>query len=136
MALKQAFSTTDGVTDLLYVATHLNLCGKPIPDEFIPNTETLVPPIDPGTLDSHFGTSSGYEFSNLFVKYYNQVTNLWTDGIANLVPAEVRADVREVYVAILIYQEALKQYNYQYNIQKDVQWRKSMAQALIEACEE
>lgn len=134
MALKQAFSTTDGVTDLLYVATHLDLCCAPIPGQFSPDISSLIAPLSPGTLDSNFGASSGYEFSDYFMRYYDQTTNTWTDGVANVVPADVRADVYEVYVAILIYQEALRQYNYLVGIQKDVQWRKTMAQALIEAC--
>lgn len=134
MALKQAFSTSDGVTDLLYVATNINLCCNPIPDSFVPDLDGIHRPTDPGSLDSKFGAGSGYEFTTLYTRFYNKVTNTWTDGVSGIVNADVKADVETQLDAINIYNEALKTYEHTLLVQRDVQWRKYMAQALIDVC--
>lgn len=132
MALKQAFSATDGVTDLLYVATNIDISTSPVPDAFITDTTGLMVPVQPQSLDQAFGFGSFYPFSTQFTQYYDQVANVWRDG--NIVPANVRADVLIQLEAIQLYQAAFVTYMYLYNIQRDVQWRKTIAQALITAC--
>ena len=134
MALKQAFSTTDGVTDLLYVATNINLCCNPIPEDFIPDMTGYTKPEDPGSLDSKFGVDSGYEWEDLYLRWYDKETNTWKDGDGGIVNADAKADVETHLIAINIYNSELSQYNYDYNVQKDVQWRKYMAQKLIDVC--
>lgn len=134
MALKQAFSTTDGVTDLLYVATGLNLCCNPIPDNFTPDMGDTVAPIDPGSLDSLFGPESDFEFRDDYAKWYDSINNIWKDGDPGVVSAEPKALVAAQIEAIRIYNEELAEYNYLYNIQREVQWRNTMAQALIDVC--
>lgn len=134
MALKQAFSTTDGVTDLLYVATHLNLCCNPIPESFVPVDIGVEAPIDPGSLEATFGAGSGYEFEDLYVAYYDAATNTWRDGESAFVPADVKADVATHLEALVIYEGLLAEYNEVYNVQREVQWKKHVAQALIDVC--
>lgn len=134
MALKQAFSTTDGVTDLLYVATNINLCCNPIPQDFIPDMTGYTKPEDPGSLDSKFGVDSGYEWEDLYLRWYDKETNTWKDGDGGIVNADAKADVETHLIAINIYNSELSEYNYDYNVQKDVQWRKYMAQKLIDVC--
>ena len=132
--LKQAFSTSDGVTDLLYVATNLNLCCNPIPENFIPDMTRYTKPVNPGSLDSMFGELSDYEWKNYYIGFYDKVNNVWTDGNPGVVPGDTKADIETQLIAINIYEAALSQYNYDYAVQRDVQWRKYMAQKLIDVC--
>ena len=134
MALKQAFSTTDGVTDLLYVATNINLCCNPIPENFIPDMTGYTKPTNPGSLDSMFGVGSGYQWSEYYIAYYEKLNNTWTDGDTGVVNADTKADIETQLIAINIYETDLSQYNYDYTVQRDVQWRKYMAQKLIDVC--
>jgi len=133
MALKQAFSTADGVTDLLYVATHynpnlyVNMVG------FEPDMGEVLQPLDPGSLDSKFGAGSGYEHSDIYQSYYDVSNDSWkpNDGI---VTADIKADITYQKEALRIYNAEMIIYTREYNIQKEVQWRKFMAQKLINAC--
>ena len=133
MFLKQAFSTTDGVTDLLYVAT--NIVGVTPPESFTPDLSALIPPVNPGSLDSHFGAESDYEFRDLYVRYYDSSTNTWSDGDTGAVNADVKADVAAVKEALDIYAVQKAEYDMQATLQRDVQWRKIYAQALIDVCD-
>lgn len=134
MALKQAFSQTDGVTDLLYVATNIDVISNPVHGDFTPDLSSLAPPLNPGSLDERFGIGSWYEWSDLYVRFYNKEANIWTDGSSGVVNADAKADVETQRIALMIYDSQVKDFNVTVCIQKDIQWRKRVAQDLIDIC--
>lgn len=133
-AVVSNFLIDDYMSTLINVAKDLNLCYNPIPEDFIPDMSAFTKPLDPGSLDSMFGELSDYEWKNYYIAYYDKVNNTWTDGNPGVVPGDTKADIETQLIAINIYEAALSQYNYDYAVQRDVQWRKYMAQKLIDVC--
>lgn len=131
MALKQAFSTVDGVTDLLYVATNLNIA---IPEQFTPTYGAM--PAAPTSLNDMFGEPSEYEFKGLFMHYYNQDTNTWDPAATpDVVSDAIKAAVADQFVLIREYDDiTLPAWQLGYYKARETQWRKSIAQDLIDLC--
>lgn len=125
------------ISDLLYVATHLNLCCNPIPELFVPDMGSELPPVEAESLQSKFGTPgccTDPEWSGYFMRMYDQATNTWKDSTESLAPAELKVAVAEQLTAITIYKELKATYDYNYGVQRDLQWRRHIAEQLIVLC--
>jgi hypothetical protein len=124
------------LTDTMEILTQVASVMKPVYpiDENFEPTMASPAPLNPGSIDDTCGANSSYEFKDFVVAYYDQPTKTWTTrpGEEALVPLDVRADVAVQQEAIDIYNSQLADYQQEYNIQREIQWRALCAQRLID----
>jgi hypothetical protein len=132
MALKQAFSTTDGVTDVLYVATNIS-CKCDVPPSFVyeypaPKPIKVLSPVD------RFSDRLQYDFADLFLTAYDPATKTWRDESStnpgNL-PLDVKADVLVQQISYDIYVKQQTQYDLDADTSRWAAYRTYVAQILI-----
>lgn len=129
--LINSFIVSDAMEKLTKVAALLNVA---VPDTFDPE----VDPLDleePASLDSQFGASSTHEYRVLFTQYWDAIKNAWKEGADIAVPAEFMAEVNAAQDGINIYNEAKSEWEANYSLQREVQWRAFFAAALIAGTE-
>lgn len=118
----------DSMTPLQVAST---LPPVPLDPDFVP-TMVLSEPINPGSIDDTLGVNSDYEFKELVTQFYNQETKTWDTPDVSIVPLDVRAEVAIQQESIDVYNSQLEEYNTEYNLQKEVQWRLHCAEKLID----
>ncbi len=135
MPLKQAFSTTDGVTDLLYVSTHVALPFEP-PVDFEFEYE-VSPPIEVLSPTAKFSSDLLYEFASFFRAFYDPILKRWKDefpGNPGNLPLEMKADVLIQEIAYALYLQDKKVYDFAASNNRWAAYRAYMAQVLIDRC--
>lgn len=119
------------ISDLLYVATHLQVNTSVVPAGFnydynVDKPERVYSP------DEVFGPLSTYEFKDFYSRFYSMETRSWTDG--GTFPAEEKALVLVQQVAYDLYLRSLIDWNIGRDAMKELEYRKFLAQKLIAIC--
>lgn len=130
--LINSFTIVDQMEKLTNVTALLT--GLTIPETFEPDMAAFPAPVAPDSLDSLFGLESTYPDKDLFVRFYDQASKSWTDNSGE-VDASIKADVLLAQEAIDDYQVLKDEWDREFEVQKEVQWRTFYAGRIIEATE-
>lgn len=113
------------------VAALLNVVAPP---SFIPVVAELGVP-EPEQMDNVYGFNSTHDNKELFVQYWSPENLTWKPGAEGPVPADYMAEVIAYQENINAYLLALAEWQANYDIQKEVQYRAMYADALISETE-
>ena len=113
--------------DRVIIASELS--GFIIPDFFVP---AVAPrPVAPMSLQEKFGTEENdSEYWTVFNNYY--VNAAWQTDDTEIVPEELRDAVADWEIVLLNYNSELVDWLVYYEIQKQVQWRYLLADAILD----
>lgn len=116
---------------LLDVARSLN--SGAIPESFVIDY-AVEKPLEVFSPEVVFGAASDYEFRDWFIRYYDVNLEVWKDGDSGVVDAEIKAAVLLQQESFNDYLNALNEWTLGYNTQREMEYRKYLAQILIDVC--
>lgn len=110
------------------------LLNDQAPSSFEPDMTDFPEPVVMIPMDDIFGSRSVHEFRQIFIEKYNQVTKTWAlERTAGEIPASLRADVLLYQLSLDVVAEEQEEWEREYDVQKNVQWRNHLAEKLIVA---
>jgi hypothetical protein len=108
------------------------LSGYTIPDTFVPVVGAA--PVAPMDMYEKFGTlANNPTYYVAFNDWYNLGDNTWSPDPQSIIdaPAPFRVTVAAWLVSIQTYASTLLAWEIEYELQKDIQWREKMANAIL-----
>lgn len=106
------------------------LSGYTIPAAFVPTTDAA--PVAPMDLFTKFGTiANNPDYYDIFNNRYDISTNTWDTEDTTIVPTTLRDDVAAWVVTLNTYASDLLEWQLEYDLQRDIQWREKMAEAIL-----
>jgi hypothetical protein len=104
----------------------------PIPDSFVPTMDEFTE-IQPPSLDDTYGVNSTHEHKEAFVSYWDIVNKRWTD--TTHVPGTLAEDVLAHQASIDAYDVLKADYDLEYSLQREIQWKAYVGGLYIEGTE-
>jgi hypothetical protein len=101
-----------------------------IPTSFVPVTDPK--PEQPMSLFDKFGTIvNNPDYYDVFNNKYAPISKTWDTEDLTIVPQILRDNVAEWVVVLENYDVALVEWNINYELQNDLQWRLKLADAIL-----
>jgi hypothetical protein len=114
----------------LKVASELDYVTPP--DTFTPDMTSNPAPDVVNDLTKHFGAGSGYEYTDIFQRWYDTEKNIWTSSNEEVITPEIRNTVAAYLVTYNTYIINKSNWDNDYAVAKAVQWRSRNAAELID----